>query len=128
MAEDALNRTNSERRAKGLSALGKSQNLMRAAQIQADQMARAGQLEHDIPSAEYPSLSTRLAAVSYPVAAAGENIGEGYRNSAEAVAGWMDSPGHRANILSPKYTQIGTGVAVAKDGTQYWAQVFGKPR
>jgi uncharacterized protein YkwD len=127
-ADDLLNRTNNERRSKGLPALTKSVNLMRAAQIQADQMAGARRLDHDLPGTTYPSLSSRLAAVSYTVGAAGENIGEGYRNPADAVSGWMASAGHRANILSTSYTEIGTGVALAKDGTQYWAQVFGRPR
>jgi uncharacterized protein YkwD len=40
----------------------------------------------------------------------------------------MGSSGHRANILSTRYTEMGTGVATARDGTQYWAQVFGRPR
>ena len=128
LAEDVLTRTNIERRGKGLPALTKSMNLMRAAQIQADQMASMGRLDHDLPGAAYPSLSSRLAVVSYTVGAAGENIGEGYRNPAEAVSGWMGSSGHRANILSTKYTQIGTGVSIARNGTQYWAQVFGRPR
>jgi uncharacterized protein YkwD len=128
VVDDVFNRTNNERRKAGLEALTKSMNLMRAAQIQADQMASARRLDHDLPGAAYPSLSSRLAAVSYSVGAAGENIGEGYRSSAEAVSGWMGSSGHRANILSTRYTEMGAGVATARDGTQYWAQVFGRPR
>jgi uncharacterized protein YkwD len=127
-ADDVLSRANNERRSKGLPALTKSLNLMRAAQIQADQMASAHRLDHDLPGAAYPTLSSRLDAVSYTMGAAGENIGEGYRNPAEAVSGWMSSAGHRANILSTRYTQTGTGVATASNGTVYWAQVFGRPR
>jgi uncharacterized protein YkwD len=123
-----LARTNSQRRSNGLPALTKNAKLMRAAQIQADQMARARRLDHELPGAPYPTMSSRLSAVSYDLAAAGENIGEGYRSPADAVAGWMGSSGHRANILSPNYTEIGTGVATASDGTQYWAQLFGRPR
>lgn len=128
IADDVFNRTNNERRRTGLPALTKSLNLMRAAQIQADQMASARRLDHDLPGATYPTLASRLAAVSYTLGAAGENIGEGYRSSSEAVAGWMGSAGHRANILSTRFTEMGTGVATARDGRQYWAQVFGRPR
>jgi uncharacterized protein YkwD len=123
-----VTRTNAERRAQGLPALTKSVNLMRAAQIQADQMASTGRLDHDLPGTAYPTLSSRLAAVSYTMAAAGENIGEGYTSAADATAGWMGSSGHRANILSSKYTEIGTAVAAARNGTRYWVQVFGRPR
>jgi uncharacterized protein YkwD len=127
-ADDVLNRTNAERRSKGLAALTKSLNLMRAAQIQAEQMASARRLDHNLPGTAYPTLSSRLDAVSYTMRAAGENIGEGYRDPAEAVSGWMSSAGHRANILSTRYAQTGTGVATARDGTVYWVQVFGRPR
>jgi uncharacterized protein YkwD len=127
-ADEIVTRTNTERRNKGLTALAKSVNLMRAAQIQADQMASTGTLDHELPGAAYPTLSTRLAAVSYTMAAAGENIGEGYTSPADATAGWMGSSGHRANILSAKYTEMGAAVATAKNGTRYWVQVFGRPR
>jgi uncharacterized protein YkwD len=127
-ADELVTRTNAERRGQGLPALTKSVNLMRAAQIQADQMASRNQLDHDLPGAAYPTLTSRLAAVSYNMAAAGENIGEGYTSPADATAGWMGSSGHRANILSSKYTEIGTAVAVAKNGTRYWVQVFARPR
>jgi uncharacterized protein YkwD len=127
-ADEIVTRTNTERRNKGLPALTKSVNLMRAAQIQADQMASAQTLEHELPGAAYPTLTARLAAVSYTMAAAGENIGEGYTSPADATAGWMGSSGHRANILSSKYTEMGAAVATAKNGTRYWVQVFGRPR
>ena len=127
-ADEVVTRTNTERRGQGLPALTKSMNLMRAAQIQADQMASANRLDHELPGAAYPTLSSRLAAVSYTMAAAGENIGEGYMSPADATAGWMGSSGHRANILSTKYSEMGASVATAKNGTRYWVQVFGRPR
>ena len=42
------------------------------------------------------------------------------------MAGWMDSPGHRANILNCQARAIGVGVAAAADGTLYWTQMFGR--
>ena len=128
IAEELIARTNSERRGAGVPALTRSANLMRAAEIQAEQMARANVMEHDIPGAAYPSLGSRLAHVNYIMRAAGENIGEGYRSPSAAVAGWMASAGHRANILSPNFTEIGVGMAPGPNGSVYWVQVFGRPR
>lgn len=127
VAEEMLDRTNLARRAAGLPALARSANLMSAAQLQADQMVRAGVMAHELAGAPYPNLKTRLAAVQYDVRAAGENIAEGQHNAAEAVAAWMDSAGHRANMLSKDYTEVGTGVAAARNGRLYFVQVFGRP-
>jgi uncharacterized protein YkwD len=128
VAEEILTRTNTERRNAKLPPLTRSVNLMRAAEIQASEMARLNKLEHVLPGATYPTLESRLAAVKYPMKSAGENIGEGYRTAASAVAGWMASSGHRANILSATYTEIGTAMAVGPNGSTYWVQVFGRPR
>lgn len=127
-AEELISRTNGERRAAGLPPLTRSVNLMRAAEIQASQMAHANLMEHDIPGAAYPSLASRLAFVKYPIRAAGENIGEGYHTPSAAIAGWMGSPGHRANILSATYTEMGAAMAPGPDGSVFWVQVFGKPK
>jgi uncharacterized protein YkwD len=121
-------RTNAERRAAGLPALRRNVNLMVAAQIQASQMANRNVMAHEIPDAQYPTLRSRLDAVSYPTEAAGENIAAGYEGGAQAVSGWMRSPGHRANILSRSYTELGTSVAVSRKGKVFYAQVFGRPR
>ena len=56
--------------------------------------------------------------------AAGENIASGQKTPAEVVAAWMNSPGHRANILSPTYNQLGVGLATSKSGKNYWTQMF----
>lgn len=125
-AEEVLTRTNAARRAASLAPLSRSVNLVRAASIQAEQMAKGNVLEHDIPGAQYPTLGTRLTAVQYPMKAAGENIGEGWRSPAAAVAGWMSSSGHRTNILSTNYTEIGTAVAMGPNNTVFWVQVFGR--
>jgi uncharacterized protein YkwD len=127
ITDEIVTRTNAERRKAGLPALARNVNLMHAAQLQADQMAAARLLDHRLPKAAYPTLASRLQAVSYQLGTAGENIGEGYRTASSAVAGWMSSSGHRANILSATFTEIGAGVATARDGTIYTAQVFGSP-
>jgi uncharacterized protein YkwD len=58
--------------------------------------------------------------------ALGENIAGGYPTADAVVAGWMASPGHRANILSPRFTEMGVGrVTAAGTYGTYWAQEFG---
>jgi uncharacterized protein YkwD len=126
-ADDVLARTIAARRKAGKPGLERSVNLMNAAQLQADQMAKTGKMSHALPGTAYPTLKSRLAAVSYEMRAAGENIAEGQRDAAEVVTSWMRSPGHRDNILSSEFTEIGAGVAVGRNGRLYWAQVFARP-
>jgi uncharacterized protein YkwD len=127
LADDLFDRTNMARRNAGLTGLLRSVNLMSAAQIQADQMVKAGRMEHELPGQDYPTLRSRFAAVQYAARAAGENIGEGQRTPAAVVAAWMDSSKHRANILSKEYTELGTGVAAARNGRLYFVAVFARP-
>jgi uncharacterized protein YkwD len=61
----------------------------------------------------------------------GENIASGLRSPEEAVAGWLDSPGHCANIMQPAFTETGAAYAInpaSESGTVYWTQAFGAPR
>lgn len=61
----------------------------------------------------------------------GENIAFGQSTPGEAVAGWLDSPGHCANIMNPGFTEMGAAYGVSADkrsGIVYWTQVFGRPR
>ena len=127
MADEMIVRTNAARRAAGLTGLAKSVNLMSAAQIHADQMVKAGRMEHDLPGQPYPTLKARLAAVQYDVRAAGENIAEGQRSAADVMAAWLDSLHHRTNVLSRDYTEVGAGIAIARNGRLYFVQVFGRP-
>jgi uncharacterized protein YkwD len=54
-----------------------------------------------------------------------ENIGFGYASPRSVVAGWLASPGHRANMANPRFTSTGVGVAAASGGRLYWTQDFG---
>lgn len=61
----------------------------------------------------------------------GENIAAGIRTPEDAVAGWLQSPGHCANLMGPAFTETGVAYAVnpnSKIGTAYWTEVFGTPR
>jgi uncharacterized protein YkwD len=67
----------------------------------------------------------RAAAAGSAHRAVGENIACGQRSPAEVVRGWMDSPGHRANILKRDFTHIGIGLAGGSRAGTYWTQLFG---
>lgn len=127
VADDLFDRTNAARRAAGMTGLARSVNLMAAAQLQADQMVKAGHMDHELPDQPFPTLKSRFAAVQYAARAAGENIAEGQHTAADVMTAWMDSSRHRANILSRDYTELGTGVAAARNGRLYFVAVFARP-
>jgi uncharacterized protein YkwD len=120
--------TNAERRQAGLAPFTISPLLMRAAQLHADQMASSGQMAHVLPGARYPEPPDRLAAVGYRWQAYAENVAYGQGSPAFALTSWMGSTGHRANILNPGLTDLGTALARGSDGRPYYVQVFGTPR
>jgi uncharacterized protein YkwD len=68
----------------------------------------------------------RESAAGYTTGASAENIAWGYRTPQEVVTGWMNSAGHRANILNCSSIAVGVGVAYASDGAIYWTQNFGR--
>lgn len=119
--------TNVERRRAGLTTLRTNEQLTQAAQIQAKQLMAEGRLAHDLPDARYPRLLDRLSAVKYEWQAAGENIAFGQRDAAQAMAGWMKSRGHRANILNGTFTEMGVAQIAGRNGRPYWVQVFARP-
>ena len=97
--------TNAERARYGLASLEIDKDLMESARQHADWMARSRNMVH----------------TSRPVA---ENIAMGQRHSSEAVRSWMNSSGHRANILSRGHGRIGVAAYRTAEGTIYWCQQF----
>jgi len=75
----------------------------------------------------------RISIIGYNYFTAGENIGAGYSTPEAVVEGWINSPGHRANLLNPDFTEIGVGYFFLENDTgnenwnHYWTQVFGTP-
>ena len=120
--------TNRERVRASLTPLRRNADLARVAQLQAEQMAAAGKLGHEVPGSRYPTLASRMRLIGYQYRAVGENVAEGYTSGAALMAGWMTSPAHRANILSARYAETGVGMARARSGRTYTAQVFARPR
>jgi uncharacterized protein YkwD len=118
---------NEARSRAGLPPLRTNSQLMRAAQTQAEQSASLGKIAHVLPGARYPRPEDRLDASGYPWRAFAENMAMGQRSMSEAIEAWMKSPGHRKNLLSATYTELGTGYATDAKGRPYYVQVFGRP-
>ena len=127
LASAIVDLTNAERSNASVATLRVSAQLMQAAQLQADQMARLQRMEHEISGAQYPKPADRLAAVGYRWGTYGENIAMGQTTAAAVMDSWMHSSGHRANILNGAFREIGVGVARDSAGRPYYVQVFATP-
>jgi uncharacterized protein YkwD len=127
VAADVVQLTNVERSHHRRSALRANPRLMRAAQLQADQMAQASHMAHVLPDARYPRTEDRIAAANYRWRMLGENVAFGQANPARVLDSWMHSRGHRTNILNSTFTEMGAGYAVDRTGRPYYVQVFGRP-
>jgi len=76
-------------------------------------------------------VASRATRAGYNWRLVGENIAAGQTSAAEAVAGWLDSPGHCANLMNPAFTEMGAGYEISRarmPGFAYWTQVFALPR
>ncbi|WP_405676526.1 CAP domain-containing protein [Streptomyces sp. NBC_01511] len=123
VASDVVALTNAERSAAGLRPLAGDPRLTTAAQAHSDDMVTRGFYAHTSPDGRQPW--DRAAAAGCAHRGIGENIACGQRSAAEVVRGWMDSPGHRANILKPDFTHIGIGFRGGGETGTYWTQLFG---
>ena len=115
--------TNAERTKAKLPPLKIDPALLRMGRQQSRLMAEAGQISHAVNGQTF---AIRMQAAKYPAQSAGENCAEGQQTPAAAVAGWMLSPGHQANLLNPEFQELGVGIATSKAGVRYYTQVFGR--
>lgn len=118
-ALEAVRRTNAQRAENGLPALRVDRQLMSAADQRVAELP--DNFSHTRPDGQ--SASSWVQEITGAVAA-GENIAMGQTSPQGAVAGWMESSGHRENILSGNYTRVGVSCHEAADGTIYWVQLF----
>jgi uncharacterized protein YkwD len=128
MERDVLDRTNGIRRDRGLRALGADPTLSRLAREHSCDMAREDLLSHTTPAGG--DLLARLRAAGTPFEMVGENVAQTSgvdRPVATVIQGWMDSPGHRRNILQPDFTHTGAG-ACRGDGGYFFTQIFTRAR
>lgn len=101
--------TNKERQSQDLSELTENELLKEAAQLKANEMAQKGFFSHVGPDGKQPW--AYLDQVGYKYDVAGENLAVNFVKSKEVHKAWMNSPTHRANIIQPKFTEIGIATA-----------------
>ncbi|WP_349345330.1 CAP domain-containing protein [Streptomyces rapamycinicus] len=123
LASEVISLTNAERAAARLAPLAPDPRLTAAAQAHSDDMVARDFYSHTGPEGHQPWDRARAAGAAHR--GIGENIACGQRSPEEVVRGWMNSPGHRANILKPDFTHIGVGHATGSRAGTYWTQVFG---
>lgn len=116
---EVIRLVNQHRAQNGLKPLTANWELSRIARYKSEDMASRGYFSHTSPTYGTPFQMIRSFGLSYR--SAGENIAYGQRTPAAVVEAWMNSSGHRANILSASYTQIGVGYCASG---HYWTQMF----
>ena len=118
--QQVVDLVNAERAKAGLAPLTIDANVAKAANVRANEIQTS--FEHVRPNGSSFSTALREQGVSFQ--GAGENIAWGQRTPEEVMTAWMNSAGHRANILNASFTHIGVGNVQNSAGTQYWVQLF----
>ncbi|MCQ4194318.1 CAP domain-containing protein [Streptomyces parvulus] len=116
---------NEERAAAGCSPVTANDRLTRAADDYSDVMASSGVMSHTGPDGS--TMASRVEAAGYQWSTLGENIARGQADAASVMDSWMNSEGHRANILNCSFKELGVGVHFG-DGGPWWTQDFGTGR
>ena len=120
--KEVLRLVNVERSKMGLKELTLNTELSRVATLKSQDMIDKNYFSHTSPTYGSPFDMMKKFNISYRTA--GENIAMGQKTPAQVVEAWMNSEGHRANILNANYTDLGVGVAKSSKGTIYWTQMF----
>lgn len=122
LENEVIRLVNVERQRNGLHPLQQNWELSRVARYKSQDMINKNYFSHQSPTYGTPFQMMSSFGIRY--SAAGENIARGQKTPAEVMKAWMNSSGHRANILSAVYNQIGVGAAKASNGTITWTQMF----
>ncbi|MGD1854578.1 MAG: CAP domain-containing protein [Leptolyngbyaceae cyanobacterium] len=132
--QNLIDETNQVRHAHGVGLLKFSYKLGQAAQGHTEDMAARDYFAHHSPDG-LSTIASRINATGYKFSLAAENLAAGYYSATDVVTDWLNSPGHRENLLNPEFTDVGFGLffdtvpGVAPQVTfeNYWAQEFGRP-
>lgn len=116
---EVIRLVNKIRQENGLKSLSANWELSRVARYKSQDMVDNRYFAHNSPVYGTPFQMIKSFGISYRTA--GENIAYGYKTPQAVVDGWMNSSGHRANILNSSYTQIGVGYVA---NGHYWTQMF----
>lgn len=132
--QQILDLVNQERAKIGADPLSINEQLDQAADLHSQDQASMDNMTHT--GSNGSDLGMRIQGEGYQFSTAAENVsqvaldaetvmygGQGFNNI--GIVGWMESEGHRDNILNPNLQEIGIGYAVAEDGSPYWTQNFG---
>ena len=117
--KEVVRLVNQERAKNGLKPLTYNWELSRVARYKSQDMKDRGYFSHTSPTYGSPFQMIKSFGISYRTA--GENIAKGYASPEAVVNGWMNSSGHRANILNSSFTEIGVGYVQSGN---YWTQMF----
>ena len=120
--QQVLDLVNAERTKRGISALTLDSNLSSVATKKSQDMVNKNYFDHTSPTYGSPFDMMKQFGISYRTA--GENIAKGQKTPQEVVTAWMNSEGHRKNILNPNFTNLGVGITKDSKGTTYWTQMF----
>lgn len=120
IAQRVLDLSNAERSRAGAPALSLHPQLMAAAQHHTNLMVQHNQMTHQLPGE--PELSDRISQSGYQWGGVAENVAQGQTSPEQVVSTWMNSPGHRKNLLNPEYQHLGVGYA-----NNFWTQKFARP-
>ncbi|MEV4515356.1 CAP domain-containing protein [Dactylosporangium sp. NPDC049525] len=124
LESEVVTLTNNYRTANGCGALRIDTRLVAAARTHSTDMVTNNFFSHT--GSNGSTFVQREVGAGYTTGASAENIAWGYRSPKEVVDGWINSAGHRANILNCASVAVGVGVAYKADGTPYWTQDFGR--
>ena len=120
--QQVLELVNVERTKRGLSALTLDSKLSSVSTKKSQDMIDKNYFNHTSPTYGSPFDMMKKFGISYRTA--GENIAKGQRTPQEVMNAWMNSSGHRANILNANFTKLGVGIAKDSNGRLYWTQMF----
>jgi len=120
--KEVLDLVNKERAKAGVSQLSLDDKLSNVATIKSQDMIDKNYFDHTSPTYGSPYEMMKQFGISYTIA--GENIAAGQSTPQQVMNDWMNSSGHRGNILNSSYTKLGVGIAKDANGKLYWTQMF----
>jgi hypothetical protein len=126
VVRDLLRSVNAERAKARLAPLRLNDTLNQVADFYACRLIEGDFFSHVDPY-DGSTVDARAAHFGYPFLKIGENLAAGQQSVEQVVAEWMNSPGHRANLLDPAFVEIGMAVKVGGKLGVYWVQEFGRP-
>lgn len=121
--QEILNLVNEERAKVGADPLQIDQQLDQSADLHSQDQANMNTMSHT--GSNGSDIGSRVQDTGYQYSTVGENVAYGYPDAEAVMAGWMESDGHRENILNPDFEDLGVGYSVGSDGSAYWTQNFG---